>query len=173
MAQRKLAKPTDQRMALLRGQVSELLWHGRIETTYDRAKEVQKMAEKILTAAINSYKDTVKEVETRKRVGKKGAVEEYKLEVVNDGPKKLAARRKIMGVVYDIPETPKENESKTSFRERTAHVRHPLIEKIFNEYAPKYDARAEELGQKGCYTRVLKMGFRRGDSAELALIELV
>lgn len=173
MAQRKLAKPTDQRMALLRGQVSELLWNGKIETTYDRAKEVQKMAEKLLTVAVNTYKDTVKKVETRKRAGKKGATEEYKVELVNDGPKKLAARRKIMSIVYDIPETPKENESKTSFRERTEHVKHPLVEKIFNEYAPKYDARAEELGTKGGYTRVLKMGPRRGDSAELALIELV
>ncbi len=173
MSQRKLAKPTDQRMALLRGQVTELLWHGKIETTYDRAKEVQKMAEKLLTAAIESYKDTVNAVETRKRPGKKGGVEEYKVELVNDGPKKLAARRRIMRVVYDVPEVMKENESKTSFRERTEHIRHPLVEKIFNEYAPKYDARAGELGQKGGYTRVLKLGFRRGDSAEMAIIELV
>lgn len=173
MSQRKLARPTDQRMALLRGQVTELLWHGRIETTYDRAKEVQKMAEKLLTSAINTYKDTVNKVETRKRPGKKGGVEEYKVELVNDGPKKLAARRKIMSVVYDVPEVMKPNETKTSFRERTEHIKHPLIEKIFNEYAPKYDARANELGQKGGYTRVLKLGFRRGDSAEAAIIELV
>lgn len=173
MSQRKLARPTDQRMALLRGQVTELLWHGRIETTYDRAKEVQKMAEKLLTSAINTYKDTVNKVETRKRPGKKGGVEEYKVELVNDGPKKLAARRKIMSVVYDVPEVMKPNETKTSFRERTEHIKHPLVEKIFNEYAPKYDARANELGQKGGYTRVLKLGFRRGDSAEAAIIELV
>lgn len=173
MIERKLGRPTDQRMALLRGQVTELLWYGKIETTYDRAKEVQKMAEKLLTVAINSYKDTYNKVEDRKRPGKKGGIEEYKVEIVNDGPKKLAARRKIMSVVYDVPEVMKENESKTSFRERTEHIKHPLVEKIFNEYAPKYDARATELGQKGGYTRVLKLGFRRGDSAELAIVELV
>ena len=173
MSQRKLSKPTDQRMALLRGQVTELLWHGKIETTYERAKEVQKMAEKILTAAVKTYKDTVNKVETRRRPGKKGGIEEYKVELVNDGPEKLAARRRIMRVVYDVPEVRKADETPTSFRERTEHIRHPLIEKIFNEYSPKYDTRAAELGQKGGYTRVLKLGFRRGDSAEMAIIELV
>ena len=81
MENRKLGKATDKRMALLRGQVTDLLWYGRIETTFDRAKEVQKMAEKLLTKAVNSYKDTVKKVETRKRKKKdnKGneTVEEY------------------------------------------------------------------------------------------------
>ena len=108
MENRKLGKATDKRMALLRGQVTDLLWYGRIETTYDRAKEVQKMAEKLLTKAINSYKDTVKKVETRqrKKKDKKGneTVEEYKIELINDGPTKLAARRAIMSVVYDVKE---------------------------------------------------------------------
>ena len=96
MENRKLGKATDKRMALLRGQVTDLLWYGRIETTFDRAKEVQKMAEKLLTTAVNSHKDTVKKVETRKRKkkDKKGneTVGEYTIELVNDGPKKLAAR---------------------------------------------------------------------------------
>ncbi|MBR6774062.1 MAG: 50S ribosomal protein L17, partial [Clostridia bacterium] len=79
--QRKLGKPTDQRTALLRNQVTELLWNGKIETTLARAKEVAKVAEKLLTAAINTYTDTVKKVETRKKNDK-----EIKVEVVNDGP---------------------------------------------------------------------------------------
>ena len=84
--QRKLGRPTAQRTALLRGQVTELLWNGKIETTYARAKEVQKIAEKLLTAAINTYTDTVKKIETRKN--DKG--QDIKVELVNDGAKKLA-----------------------------------------------------------------------------------
>lgn len=122
MENRKLGKATDKRMALLRSQVTDLLWHGRIETTYDRAKEVQKMAEKLLTKAIDSYKDTVKKVETRqrKKKDKKGnvTVEEYKVELVNDGPKKLAARRAIMAVVYERKEQKAFAESKSAYRVR-------------------------------------------------------
>lgn len=167
--QRKLGRPTDQREALLRNQVTELLWNGKIETTYARAKEVQKIAEKLLTKAINTYTDTVKKVETRKN----SAGKDIKVELVNDGPKKLAARRAIMAVVYDLQEQRQDKETAANFRARTANIQHPLIEKIFNEYAPKYAQRAKELGTKGGYTRVLKMGNRRGDSAEAAIIELV
>lgn len=167
--QRKLSLPTDQRLALVKNQVSELLWNGKIETTYARAKEVQKQAEKIITLAINTYTDTVKKIETRRN--DKG--QEIKVELVNDGPKKLAARRRIMGYVSDLQEQRKPKETKASFTARTENIRHPLIEKIFNEYAPKYDQRAKEKGTKGGYTRVLKLGARRGDSAELAVIELL
>lgn len=86
--QRKLGRPTDQRTALLRNQVSELLWNGKIETTNARAKEVARIAEKLLTVAVNTYTDTVKKIETRKN--DKG--QDIKVELVNDGPKKLAAR---------------------------------------------------------------------------------
>ncbi|MBS6476699.1 MAG: 50S ribosomal protein L17 [Firmicutes bacterium] len=167
--QRKLSRPTDQRTALLRGQVTDLLWYGKIETTYARAKEVSKIAEKIITKAIDTYTDTYKKTETR--TNKKG--HEIKIEMVNDGPKKLAARRAIMGKVYDKPEIRGEKEKKAAFVERTKNIKHPIIEKIFNEYAPKYDQRAKELGQGGGYTRVLKLGFRAGDSAEAAIVELV
>ncbi len=167
--QRKLGKPTAQRMALLRGQVTDLLWYGKIETTYARAKEVQRIAEKIITKAIKTYTDTYKKVETRKTA--KG--QDIKVEIVNDGPKKLAVRRAIMGLVYDKPEVRAPKEKMADFKARTKNIKHPLIEKIFNEYAPKYDSRAKELGQGGGYTRVLKLGFRAGDSAETALIELV
>ncbi len=167
--QRKLGRPSDQRGALLRNQVSELLWNGKIETTYARAKEVARIAEKLLTKAINTYTDTVKKIETRKN--DKG--QEIKVELINDGPKKLAARRAIMASVYDLQEQRKEKESKANFVARTENIRHPLIEKIFNEYAPKYAQRGKELGTMGGYTRVIKLGTRRGDSAESAIIELV
>ena len=129
--QRKLGRPTDQRTALLRNQVSELLWNGKIETTNARAKEVARIAEKLLTVAVNTYTDTVKKVETRKN--DKG--QDIKVELVNDGPKKLAARRKIMAYVYDLQEQKQENETKANFVARTENIRHPLIEKMFNEYA--------------------------------------
>ena len=126
--QRKLSRPTDQRTALLRGQVTDLLWYGKIETTYARAKEVSKIAEKIITKAIDTYTDTYKKTETR--TNKKG--QEIKIEMVNDGPKKLAARRAIMGKVYDKPEIRGEKEKKAAFVERTKNIKHPIIEKIFN-----------------------------------------
>ena len=167
--QRKLSKPTDQRLALIRGQVSDLLWYGKIETTYARAKEVSREAEKIIALAIKTYKDTYTKVETRKNAKGK----DVKVEIVNDGVKKLAARRKIMAYVYDRQEIRQENETSIAFKERTKGIKHPLIEKIFNEYAPKYAKRAEDLGTNGGYTRVLKLGARVGDAAEEAIIELV
>lgn len=82
--QRKLGKATDQRLALLKNQVSYLLWNGKIETTLARAKEVQKLAEKNLTLAINTYQDVVKVQKTKVVNGK-----ETKVDVINAVPKSL------------------------------------------------------------------------------------
>ena len=168
MANDKLGRPSKERNALLRGQVSTLLWNGKIETTLAKAKATARVAEKIITLAINSYEDTVKVVkEVKGADGKK-----VKKEVLNDGPKKLAARRKIMSYVYDIQEQRKEKESKETFKARIEGINHPIIEKIFNVYAPKYAQRAKEAGVGGGYTRVIKLGSRRGDAAEMAVVEL-
>ena len=78
-----------------------------------------------------------------------------------------------MANLNDIQEVKDRKESKGSFRERTKDVNHPLIEKIFNDYAPKYAKRKAELGQGGGYTRIYKLGNRLGDAAELAIVELI
>lgn len=169
MANDKLGRPTKERIAVLRNQVSYLLWNGNLETTVAKAKNVASKAEKLLTLAINTYEDTVKVKKTIKDV--KGNKTE--VEVVNDGVKKLAARRKLMAFLYDLQEVKGDKESKAAFKERVKGVNHPLIEKIFNVYAPKYAERAKEVGNFGGYTRVIKLGARRGDAAEMARVELI
>jgi large subunit ribosomal protein L17 len=166
---RKLNRPTDERLAILRSLATNLLWYGKIETTLERAKEVRTYAEKLLTKAINTYEDVVKCM--KNTVDAKGV--KAQKEVVNDGPKKLAARRAIMSKVYNIQEVRAEKESKADFVKRTKDIKYPLIEKIFNVYAPKYAKRKESLGNGGGYTRIVKLGTRNGDNAEMALIELI
>jgi len=166
---RKLNRPTDERLAVLRSLATNLLWYGKIETTFEKAKEVRSYAEKLLTKAINTYEDVVKT--TKSVVDAKGVKTDK--EVVNDGSKKLAARRAIMAKVYNIQEVRAEKESKADFVKRTKDIKYPLIEKIFNVYAPKYAKRKESLGTGGGYTRIVKLGTRNGDNAEMALIELI
>ncbi len=169
MANEKLGRPSKERNAMLRGQVSTLLWNGKIETTLAKAKSTARVAEKIITLAINTYQDTLKVVKDIKGAdGKK-----VKKEVLNDGPKKLAARKKIMGYVYDLQEQRKPKEKMEAYKARIEGINHPLLEKIFNVYAPKYAERAKTSGQGGGYTRITKLGSRRGDAAEMAIVELV
>lgn len=166
---KKLGRPTEARKAIMRNQATDLLWKGKIETTLARAKSLKSYAEKILTLAINSYEDVVKVQKTT--TNSKG--EKVTKEVVNDGAKKLAARRKIMGLTYTVKEDRKPGEKKADYLARIDNIKHPLLEKIFNVHAPKYDARAKELGQKGGYTRIIKLGTRKGDNAEMCIIELI
>ena len=160
MALNKLSRPSDQRRAMLRGLTTALIWHGKVETTEARAKEVRRIAEKLITKAMHVYENTVK-------------VEKNGEEFENDAPEKLAVRRQIMAYLYDIPVEKQDKESKYEYRERTKDVKHAVVEKIFRELAPKYDKRAKELGQGGGYTRILKKGPRRGDAAEAVILELV
>ena len=171
MANRKLGRPTDQRMAMLRNQVTNLIWYGRIETTLARGKEVQSLAEHLVTIAMRQCDNTI-EV-TKQHMNDKKQVEQ--LTVQNDSPARLAARRQVMRYLYDIPavQNVKDEESKEDFKKRQKDVKHQVVEKLFREIAPKYKKRAEEKGQGGGYTRIVKKGPRRGDAAEMVILEFI
>ncbi|MBO5394894.1 MAG: L17 family ribosomal protein [Clostridia bacterium] len=169
MANAKLGRPSKEKNSMLRGLVSDLLWFGKVETTVARGKSVKRMAEKLITLAINSYEDIVKvEKEIKDDKGVK-----VKTVVTNDGPKKLQARRALMAYLMDRQEQKQPKESPEAFAARTKDIKHPLLEKIFNVYAPKYATRAKELGQGGGYTRLVKIGTRRGDVAEMCIVTLI
>ncbi len=162
MPNRKLNKPTDQRDAMFRNMATALLWNGKLVTTETRAKELRPIVEKLITIAVAEYKNT--ETVTKKTYNDKQ--QEVEVEKKIDKPSKLHARRQIMAYLYNITEVKQHKESKTDFEKRTA-ANHPVVEKLFNEIAPKYD------GKNGGYTRIMKLGPRRGDAAEMALIELI
>ncbi len=154
---------------MLRGLATDLLWYGRITTTEARAKELRGIVDSLLTLAINNYDKTVKVTKNIK--DENGAVTAVEFE--NDAAEKLNARRKIMAYVYDKKEEKNEGETRVEYAERTKDAKHPLVEKMFREYGPKYRARNEEKNCGGGYTRIIKMGPRRGDNAEEVIIELV
>ena len=166
---RKLGRPGDQRRALLRNQVSALLWHGKIVTTEARAKEVRRVAEKLITLAVNEYDKSIK---VQKEVNnEKGQT--VTIEVTNDTPSKLNARRKMISYLYNLREPKTREETRSEYKQRSREIKHPLVEKLFNDYGPKYRARNEEKNCVGGYTRIVKLGPRRGDGAEEVLLELV
>ena len=174
---RKLSRTSSQRKALLRNQVTNLIYHGRIRTTEARAKEVQKIAEGIIALAIKErdnyetvtvqakvpLKDKdgkrIKEVVDGKKVTKFDTVDK---EIKKDKPSRLHARRQMLKVLYPVTEVPSENAGK---RRNTKKV--DLVAKLFDEIAPKYENR------KGGYTRIIKIGERKGDAAMEVVLELV
>lgn len=174
---RKLGRTSAQRKALLRSQVTSLLYHGKIVTTETRAKEVRKIAEGLVALAVrerDNY-ETVKVMakvprkdENGKRVkevvdGKKVTVyDEVEKEIKKDAPSRLHARRQMLKVLYPVKEVPAAAAGK---KKNTKEV--DLVEKLFTEIAPKYADR------NGGYTRIIKIGQRKGDAAMEVLIELV
>ena len=142
MAKRKLGRPSNQRKALLRNQVTNLLWYGKIETTLARAKEVSSVAEHLIALAVRTYDKTIE----LKKETKNDKQQIVVLDVVNDAPEKLAARRQIMRTLYEIPATRGADEDKDDFLARQKAVKHPVVEKLFREHAPKYRARQQEKG---------------------------
>lgn len=171
---RKLGKPTDARMAMLKTLTTDLILHGKIETTLPRAKEVKSIADSIISLAIKE-KDNFEEVEVKvikAKLDSKGNKvtelvkskngKEY-LKVVKeettekrqkDMPTRLNARRKMMRKINKVKDEQGNNID--------------LPAKLFNEIAPKYAGK-----NVGGFTRIVKEGPRRGDGAEMAILQLI
>lgn len=175
---RKLGKKTKLRKALLRTQVTDLFHYGRITTTEARAKEVRKIAEHMLTLAIRE-RDNYETVTVQAKVAKKDEngkrIKEQNAEgkmvpvfdvvdkeIKKDSPSRLHARRQILKYLYPVVEVPAQGKGR---KKNTVKV--DLVAKMFDEYAPKYADR------KGGYTRIVKVGQRRGDGAMEVILELV
>ncbi len=169
MAQRKLGRTAEQRKALLRNQVTNLIWYGRIETTEARAKEVRRAAERLITLAVKECDNTVEA--TKETHNDKGQL--VTLNVVNDAPSKLHARRLMMSYLYELKDVRKKDEDKDDYEERTAGIKYPVVEKLFREIGPKFKKRNEEKNCAGGYTRIYKLGPRRGDAAEMCILEIL
>ena len=165
---RKLGRTSSQRKALLRSQVTNLLYNGKIVTTEARAKEVKKIAEGLIALAVKE-KDNYDTVKVTAKVAKKDAdgkkvtvYEEVEKEIKKDRPSRLHARRQMLKVLYDVTEVPT---AKAGRKKNTKSV--DLVAKMFDEIAPKY------ANRNGGYTRIVKIGLRKGDAAMEVLLELV
>ena len=174
---RKLGRTSDQRKALLRSQVTALLYNGKIKTTEAKAKEIRRIAEGMIALAVKE-KDNFETVEVTAKVAKKDASGKRVKEVVDgkkvtvyeevtktikkDLPSRLAARRKMLAFLYPVKEVPAEVAGRKA---KTKEVDMPA--KLFDEIAPKY------VNRQGGYTRIIKIGQRKGDAAMEVIIELV
>ena len=174
---RKLGRTSSQRKAMIRNQVTALLYHGSIKTTEARAKEIRKVAEGLIALAVKE-KDNFETVTVTAKVAKKDAEGKRVKEVVNgkkvtvydevqkeikkDKPSRLHARRQMLKVLYDVTEVPTAAAGK---KKNTKSVDIPA--KLFDEVAPKY------VSRNGGYTRIVKIGQRKGDGAMEVLLELV
>ncbi|GFH89736.1 MAG: 50S ribosomal protein L17 [Lachnospiraceae bacterium] len=197
---RKLGRTSSQRKALLRNQVTNLLYHGKIRTTEAKAKEVQRIAEKLITLAVKE-RDNFETVKITAKVARKDkdgkrvkqiidrdtkkvlsethrdkdgkilriengktvtVYDEVEKEIKKDFPSRLAARRQMLRVLYPVTEVPAKNAGK---KRGTKEIDLPA--KLFDEYGPRY------ANRKGGYTRIVKIGQRKGDAAMEVLLELV
>ncbi len=197
---RKLGRTSSQRKALLRNQVTALLAHGKIVTTQAKAKEVQKIVDGLIALAVKE-KDNFETVTVTAKVARKDkdgkrvkqiidkdtkavlsethrdkdgkilriengvtvtVYDEVEKEIKKDLPSRLHARRQMLKVLYPVVEVPQEAAGK---KRNTKEV--DLVAKLFDEYVAKYADR------KGGYTRIIKIGQRKGDAALEVILELV
>ena len=174
---RKLGRKSSQRKALLRNQVTALLNNGKIVTTEAKAKEIRKIAEGLIALAVKE-KDNFEEVTVKAKVARKDKDGKRVKEVVDgkkvtvydevdktikkDMPSRLHARREMLKVLYPVKEVPT---AQAGRKKNTKEI--DLVAKLFDEIAPKYENR------NGGYTRIVKIGQRKGDAAMEVLIELV
>ncbi len=197
---RKLGRTSDQRKALLRNQVTALLYNGKIVTTEARAKEVRKIVEPLITLAVKE-KDNFETVKVTAKVARKDkdgkrvkqivdkntkavlsethrdkdgkilkiengmtvtVYDEVEKEIKKDLPSRIHARRQMMKVLYPVKEVPN---TPAGRKKNTKEIN--LSDKLFDEYGPKY------ANRKGGYTRIIKIGPRKGDAAMEVVLELV
>lgn len=174
---RKLGRESSQRQAMLRALTTSLIANGKIVTTEARAKEVRKQAEKLIALAVRE-KDNYEEVTVKAKVARKDADGKRVKEVVDgkkvtvydeiektikkDKPSRLHARRQMLAYLYPVTEVPA---AKAGQKKNTKSV--DLAAKLFDEYGTKYATR------NGGYTRIVKIGLRKGDAAMEVLLELV
>ena len=174
---RKLGRTADQRKALIRNQVTALLYNGKIVTTEAKAKEIRRVADGLIALAVKE-KDNFETVTVTARVARKDKDGKRVKEVVDgkkqtvydnvektikkDMPSRLHARRQMNKVLYSVTEVPTDNSGK---KRNTKTV--DVANKLFDEIAPKY------VGRNGGYTRIVKIGQRKGDAAMEVLLELV
>ena len=197
---RKLGRTSDQRKALLRNQVTALIKNGRIVTTEAKAKEVQKIADGLIALAVKE-KDNFETVKVTTKVARKDkdgkrvkqivdretrkvlsethrdkdgkilriengvtvtVYDEVEKEIKKDLPTRTHARRQMLKVLYPVVDVPAEAAGR---KRNTKEV--DIVAKLFDEYAPKYTDR------KGGYTRIVKIGQRKGDAAMEVILELV
>ena len=177
MAYRKLGRTSSQRKAMLRSLTTNLLYNGKIVTTEARAKEVRSEVEHLIALAVRE-KDNFEEVTVKAKVarkdkdgkrvkevvdGKKVTVyDEIEKTIKKDMPSRLHARRQMLQVLYPVTEVPT---AVAGRKKATKEV--DLVAKLFGEIAPKY------ANRNGGYTRIVKIGQRKGDGAMEVLIELV
>ena len=174
MAQyRKLGRTASQRKAMLRGLVTSLLANGKIETTEARAKEARKIAEKLIALAVKE-KDNFETVTVTAKVPKKDKdgkrvkslvdgkkvteYEEIQKTIQKDSPSRLHARRQMLKVLYGVKQPDAKGRKMVDV---------DMPKKLFDEIAPKY------VNRNGGYTRITKIGMRRGDAAMMVYLELV
>ena len=174
---RKLGRTSSQRKAMLRALTSQLIYHGKITTTETRAKEVRRIAEKLITLAVKVKDDyttenitvkvpqkdkdgkRIKTIENGRKVTEYNEVERT---IQKDMPSRLAARRKILSILYPVTKVPEDGR-----RIRSESKKICLASLMFEKYAPLYS------GRNGGYTRMVKLGARRGDAAPMVLLELI
>ena len=170
---RKLSRTSSQRKALLRSQVTALLFNGKIVTTEAKAKEVRRIAEHLIALGVKE-KDNFEMVKVTAKVARKDkdgkrvkevvdgrkvtVYDEVEKEIKKDLPSRLHARRQMLKVLYPV-KAPVEGKKKTQEVD--------MVAKIFDEIAPKY------VNRNGGYTRIVKIGPRKGDAAMEVVLELV
>lgn len=171
---RKLGRSSNVRRALLRSQVTALIANGKIVTTEARAKEVRKLVEPLIALAVRE-KDNFETVTVMAKVPKKDAngkrvkeerdgkkvvvYDEIQKEIKKDKPSRMVARRQMLAKLYDVTEVNAEKKKNSK--------KVDLVAKLFDEYGPKY------AGRNGGYTRIVKIGLRKGDAAMEVLLELI